>query len=523
MKTLKKIVLPFVILAISTNQLLSAETTPQDEILLPEVNVVYKTIGMTMGEPNYTINDAYQDLQHGRMTRPIRHDDIVFAPLEDMINKGLSGDYQREGDTITLTIDNQQLLFFIDKNYAQLNGKKIKLDTPAFLEADGTVFLPFNFVIQALGGEIRWETKRPRILGTLTLQKRQETIGFTRGGDITLDTLFEQPQAWYGSADAKIAADHFLNYQNKDGGWPKLENERNVNLLKPIYHKGTSTIDNDATFTQIRFLAMVNRHAPDQRYQDAISQGIHYILSGQYENGGWPQFFPNAEGYLRQIAINDDALANTLALLKQVAAQEDIYHFIDKTLAEQSQQAYEKGIQFILSSQLSYQGQKTAWAAQYDEKTQQPAQARAYELPSIASAESVGIIKTLMQIDNPSPEIVEAIQSAVRWLDNVKIRDYKMMTIQDYSLPAGRDRRLVKQEGNVLWARFYDLNNNQPLFASRDSVPVHSLEEVQWERRANYNWYVETPKTLLLEDYPCWQSRWVTHDNVLSDTKLSQK
>ena len=28
----------------------------------------------------------------------------------------------------------------------------------------------------------------------------------------------------------------------------------------------------------------------DIRYRDAFLQGVEYLLSGQYENGGWPQF-----------------------------------------------------------------------------------------------------------------------------------------------------------------------------------------------------------------------------------------
>src|SRR5690606_41544954 len=53
--------------------------------------------------------------------------------------------------------------------------------------------------------------------------------------------------------------------------------------------------------------------------------------------------------------------------------------------------------------------------------TFEPKWARNFESPSIASDESVGIIRFLMELEQPSPEVICAIQSAVTWLDEVKI------------------------------------------------------------------------------------------------------
>ena len=44
--------------------------------------------------------------------------------------------------------------------------------------------------------------------------------------------------------------------------------------------------------------------------------------------------------------------------------------------------------------------------------------ARSYELPSISGAESVGVIRFLMELDEPSPEIIAAVQGAISWFNS---------------------------------------------------------------------------------------------------------
>ena len=47
----------------------------------------------------------------------------------------------------------------------------------------------------------------------------------------------------------------------------------------------------------------------------------------------------------------------------------------------------------------------TAWCAQYDEVSLLPAKARAFELPSLSGEESVGIVRFLMDTEQPTPAI----------------------------------------------------------------------------------------------------------------------
>lgn len=95
-----------------------------------------------------------------------------------------------------------------------------------------------------------------------------------------------------------------------------------------------------------------------------------------------------------------------------------------------------------------------------------------------------------MRLENPSPEIVDAVNSAMLWLDKVKIEGKKMTTITDYSLEFVSNRILVDDPNSTIWARFYEINSDfKPVFSGRDSVVKYSMEEISYERRNKYSWY----------------------------------
>src|ERR1700704_2668066 len=100
--------------------------------------------------------------------------------------------------------------------------------------------------------------------------------------------ILRQPAEWYGGAEARAVADSLLLYQTESGGWPK-----NTDMTQPPSaeflantapdHRA-ATIDNNATTTQIAYLARtVTAHA-EPRYRDAVLRGVDYLLAAQYEN-----------------------------------------------------------------------------------------------------------------------------------------------------------------------------------------------------------------------------------------------
>jgi len=58
-----------------------------------------------------------------------------------------------------------------------------------------------------------------------------------------------------------------------------------------------------------------------------------------------------------------------------------------------------------------------------------------------------------------------------------------------------------------IWARFYELDTNRPLFANRNGHKVYSLSEVARERRTGHRCYGDWPQKRLEQDYPKWKKR----------------
>ena len=76
------------------------------------------------------------------------------------------------------------------------------------------------------------------------------------------------------------------------------------------------------------------------------------------------------------------------------------------------------------------------------------------------------------------------------------------------SAPKGYDKVVVKDpSAPPLWARFYEIGTNKPIFCSRDGKPRETLAEISYERRNGYSWLTDCPSRLLTRDYPAWKRR----------------
>ena len=128
-------------------------------------------------------------------------------------------------------------------------------------------------------------------------------------------------------------------------------------------------------------------------------------------------------------------------------------------------------------------------------------------------------MRFLMTIDPPTPEIRAAVEGAMAWFEAVKLTGIRVESTVDASQPTGEDRVVVEDAtAPPLWARFYELGTNTPIFSSRcevaqcDDDPFYmrrySLAEIENERRVGYAWYGNWPQRLLASEYPAWQARW---------------
>lgn len=344
--------------------------------------------------------------------------------------------------------------------------------------------------------------------GSLALAAEQESSALR-----WKDCLRQKP-TWYRGAEAMRVTENVLLYQRQSGGWPKntemaaVLSEEAKARLREEKSKTDSTIDNGATTTQLRFLVRVDPSTPKPELKAAILRGLDFLFDAQYPNGGWPQFSPKPKGYQTHITFNDDAMVNVLSLLREVGKGAPNFGFVDKTRQERAKLGVERGIECILKCQVVVNGTPTVWCAQHDENSFAPAPARAYEKISLSGGESVGIVRFLMGIDRPSPEVSRAIEGAVAWFRSSKITGLRQVMKPDPNLPKGYDKVVVEDaKAPALWARFYEIRSNRPIFCGRDGVIRYHLAEIEHERRVGYSWYTESPTRLLDVDYPSWRER----------------
>lgn len=317
--------------------------------------------------------------------------------------------------------------------------------------------------------------------------------------------------AWYGSAEALALADSVIQYQSPHGGWPKSTNlavpPATPADIPPEGRGRANSLDNDATTLPMEFLARVIQATGAEQYRAAFDRGLDYLFAAQYPNGGWPQFWPlRGDEYYSRITYNDDAMIQVMELLDDVASGKEPYAFVDANRRAQAVKSVARGLDCILKTQVVQDGKLTAWCAQHDEHTLEPAWARAYEPPSLSGGETVGIVRYLMSIRQPSPEVIAAIEGAITWLSDVAMHGVRLESIRHDDDRV--ERTLVADEqAPPLWARFYELGTNRPLYLDRDSVFRYDFSEIGHERRSGYSYHGTWAATLLTKDYPRWRAQ----------------
>ena len=324
----------------------------------------------------------------------------------------------------------------------------------------------------------------------------------------------DQPR--YKTSEVRQIADNILLYQQPNGGWPKnydmlaiLTEDQKAILAQ---HKDSlhTTFDNGATYTQIEYLAKAYTLLHEKKYEEAALRGLRFILKAQYQNGGWPQFYPDIKGYRKYITFNDDAMDGVMKVLQHIVQNKSYYSFVNEDLRKEAESAYQKGIDCILKCQIVENGTPTVWGQQHDNITLAPVGARTFELPSKASGESVEIVRLLMHVRNPKNEIIDAVKNAVTWFQKVEIKGERVKTVPAkdvvYKFHEANNDKIVVHDSSAppIWTRYYELKTDLPFFANRDGKEVYKFSEVSRERRTGYGWFGYWPQHLISVEYPAW-------------------
>lgn len=331
--------------------------------------------------------------------------------------------------------------------------------------------------------------------------------------------------AWYASTEARHIADVIVSFQTPAGGWGK-----NMDMSKEPRRPGESfttnnlsrfltpddfdaplepewnyvgTIDNDATTTQMNFLAKVisSVAAKDRAtYIPTFLRGMEYLFEAQYPNGGWPQVWPLEGGYHDAITYNDDAMTQVEELMLHTANGRNEFAFVPHSVRMRAAASASRGVRCILASQIVVNGTLTVWPQQADPLTLKPESGRNFEPPAQSAGESAALLLLLMD-DLPHPTSAEqrAIRAAAAW--------FKKTEIYDLSYQRGPEgRELVQSPGaGPMWARYYQTGTDRPIFADRDKSIHDNVSELSQERRNGYSWYGSEPKRAL-DRFDSWSA-----------------
>lgn len=308
--------------------------------------------------------------------------------------------------------------------------------------------------------------------------------------------------AWFSSDEGRQAIANIIAWQTATGGWPKNIDTAKDPVDRTRDKADLGSFDNNATVNEMRLLARAFVATNDPACKAAFDRGLDFIFKSQHPVGGWPQSWPLDGSYHDRITFNDNATTNVLRLLLEIRDDRQTYPFVSDQQLRRIGQAFEKGIDCILKCQIRVDGKLTAWCAQHDEKTCAPAWGRSFEPPSISGGESAQIILLLMDLPDPSPQVCQAIEAAVHYLaDNA---------LEGFRFEKGPNGRSIVPDPHSppIWARFYQIGTNRPIFANRKSQIFFSVYELEnpAPQAFGYAYFVDWPAEPL-KRYPDWRSR----------------
>ena len=326
-------------------------------------------------------------------------------------------------------------------------------------------------------------------------------------------TPLDRTASWYGGEDARRIAENVTTFQTPAGGWSKhtdftqhrrgrgesfAADSTSAFLTTNDFDRPprmdwsyVGTFDNDATITELRFLAKVISAGKtnDLELQKSFAHGLEYIFSAQFPNGGWPQVYPLQGGYHDAVTFNDDAMLNVIKLLRDVSLGEKEFSFVPAALRLKSDAGWRRGLECVLAAQVVVSGHRTVWGQQHDAITLQPTSARNYEMPALASSESATLVLFMLQLPEPGSNVIASVHAAAAWFEKTKIMGKAFQVVGTES------RKLVDAPGaGPVWSRYYEIGTDRPIFGDRDLTIHDDVNEISRERRKGYGWFKDSAK-----------------------------
>lgn len=329
----------------------------------------------------------------------------------------------------------------------------------------------------------------------------------------------EANQPAYDPARVDEIAANLLLFQRDNGGWPKDYDMHAV--LTPAQREAVlvsrgrvdTSFDNSNVHSQVDYLARAYASGRDSAWRAACLRGFDFMLAAQYSDGGFPQRWPDPQGYAAHITFNDGVMIGILNVLHDAARGAPHWSWLDAERRASAQRAVELGVDCVLKCQIRDGARLTGWCQQHARDSYEPVSARTFELASCCPQETTEIVQFLLRQRDPAPEVVTAIEAAARWLAESQLRGVGVDRVPAPEIEFERHRAdfdvVVVEDPAAppIWARHYELGTQRPVFAGRDGVKRYALSEIERERRTGTPWYGVWPQTLLSEQYPAWRRK----------------
>lgn len=324
-------------------------------------------------------------------------------------------------------------------------------------------------------------------------------------------------QERYSPDQYEKIADNILLFQKNNGAWAKnydmaaILRDEQIEKVKASKEDLNTTIDNGATHSQISYLAEAYTLSGKEKYKEAFLKGMDFLFESQYDNGGWPQHYPDTSsvGYFKYITFNDGAMIGVMRIMRDIVYKEPAYTFVPAEYYERAKSAFDRGIKCIIDMQIEEGGRKTVWCQQHDNVTLEPRPARTFEPACICNGESSEIVLFLMSLNSPDENVISSVKAAVVWFEEAAIAGRKLEVIESDTEEfiyhtANYDRIMVRDaDAPPIWTRFTELGTHRPMFCRRDGQIVYTLSEVDKDRRTGYSWYNYDPQEVL-KRFPDW-------------------
>lgn len=253
--------------------------------------------------------------------------------------------------------------------------------------------------------------------------------------------------------DAALDVERALSLaQSTAGGWAyvcTLQKGPRTRTPGKLRSNG-DTMDDNTTQAAVMFLMRIaaTRWGPS----NAADAGVAYLLAAQSPAGAWPQQWPPTNSgdsnYQNLLTLNDGVTADCITAMLEAHGRYGSKRYLDSAC---------RAGDFILRTA------NPVWCQQYDMDLK-PAKARAYEPAAFGTEESSLIIRSLIDlyVRTGDGKWLAPIPAAFQWFDKVKL-------------------------GDNLWARFYEIGTDRPIYTKKDGTIVYNPAQLSEADKVGYS------------------------------------